>query len=347
MNNRTINLYSDTQTKPSPAMRQAMAEAEVGDEQRGEDPTVNELCARVAELLGKEDAVFLPSGTMCNEIAILLHCRPGDEIICDATSHLIGAEGGAPAALAGVMMNAVSGERGIFTAEQAAEAVQPKNRYLPRSRMISVEQTSNGGGGSIWPLTTVEAVAAVARENGLALHMDGARLLNAVVASGVAARDYARPFDTVWLDLSKGLGCPIGAVLAASSALIEEAWVWKQRMGGAMRQAGIIAAAGVYALDRHVEDLAGDHANAKAFARTIAAAPGIELDADSIETNLIYFRVTHPALDATALSARLEERGVIIGAMDDRLMRAVTHRDVSEEDAHRAAQIVSEIMNAG
>ena len=328
-------------------MRQAMAEAEVGDEQRGEDPTVNELCARVAELLGKEDAVFLPSGTMCNEIAILLHCRPGDEVICDATSHLIVAEGGAPAALAGVMMNPVPGERGIFTAEQAADAIQPKSRYLPRSRLISVEQTSNGGGGSVWPLTNVEAVAAVAKENGLALHMDGARLLNAVVASGVAARDYARPFDTVWLDLSKGLGCPIGAVLAASSALIEEAWVWKQRMGGAMRQAGIVAAAGIHALDHHVEDLARDHANAKAFARTIAAAPGIEIDADGIETNLIYFRVTHPALDADALSARLEERGVIIGAMGDRLMRAVMHRDLSEEDAHDAAQIVSEIMNAG
>lgn len=345
MTNRTINLYSDTQTKPTPAMRQAMAEAEVGDEQRGEDPTVNALCARVAALLGKEDAVFLPSGTMCNEISILLHCRPGDEIICDATSHLIVAEGGAPAAIAGVMMNALPGERGIFSAAQASEAIQPKSRYLPRSRLLAVEQTSNGGGGSVWPLEAITAVAAVAKEAGLSLHMDGARLLNAVVASGVSAVDYARPFDTVWIDLSKGLGCPIGGVLAASGTLIEDAWVWKQRMGGAMRQAGIIAAAGLYALDHHVEDLAKDHANAKRFARAIADVPGIGLDPDGIETNLIYFDVTHASLDADALAARLKERGVLVGAMGERSVRAVTHRDVTEEDVEIAAQILSQVMS--
>ena len=345
MTNRTINLYSDTQTKPTPAMRQAMVEAEVGDEQRGEDPTVNALCARVAALLGKEDAVFLPSGTMCNEISILLHCRPGDEIICDATSHLIVAEGGAPAAIAGVMMNPLSGERGIFGAAQAAAAIQPKSRYVPRSRLLAVEQTSNGGGGTVWPLEAITAVAAVAKEAGLALHMDGARLMNAVVASGVSALDYSRPFDTVWIDLSKGLGCPIGGVLAASGTLIEEAWVWKQRMGGAMRQAGIIAAAGLYALDNHVDDLAKDHANAARFARSIADVPGIGLDPTGIETNLIYFDVTHASLDAAAVVERLKERGVLMGATGERSVRAVTHRDVTEEDVEIAAQILSQVMS--
>jgi threonine aldolase len=306
MANRVINLYSDTQSQPTPAMRQAMAEAEVGDEQRRADPSVNALCERVAALLGKEAAVFLPSGTMCNEIAILLHCRPGEEVICERDCHLIVAEGGAPAALAGVMMYQIDGERGIFTAEQVRAATRAKSRYAPRSRLVSVEQTSNGGGGSVWPLTTLETVAEVARQAGLALHMDGARLMNAAVASGIAAADFARPFDTVWIDLSKGLGCPVGGVLAGSTVLIEEAWIWKQRLGGAMRQAGIVAAAGLYALDHNVERLAEDHTNAKIFAEAIAGLPGLALDPAAIETNLVYFDVTAPGLDA--LSRRRPRR---------------------------------------
>jgi threonine aldolase len=344
MSNRVINLYSDTQSRPTPAMRQAMAEAEVGDEQRGADPTVNALCARVATLLGKEAAVFLPSGTMCNEIAILVHCRHGDEIICERNCHLIVAEGGAPAALAGVMMYQIDGDRGIFTAEQVRAATRDRNRYAPRSRLVSVEQTSNAGGGSVWPLATIEAVAEAAREAGLALHMDGARLMNAAVASGVAAADFARPFDTVWIDLSKGLGCPVGGVLAGSKDAIDEAWIWKQRLGGALRQAGIVAAAGLYALDHNVERLADDHANAKAFAEAIAEVPGLALDPASVETNLVYFDVTAPGLDAEALQARLAERGVDIGAMGEYRMRAVTYLDVGRDEVMTAAAMVADVM---
>ncbi len=223
MNDVRINLYSDTQTQPTAAMRRVMAAAPVGDEQRGEDPSVNQLCETVAALLGKEAAMFLPSGTMCNEIAILVHCRPGDEIIADWTAHILNYEGGGPGALAGALIRPVDGDRGIFTAEQAQRAVRADSRYEPRTRLIVVEQTSNLGGGSVWLGAAIGAVAEVAARHGLSLHMDGARLLNAAVAAGVAARDFAAPFDSVWLNLSKGLGCPVGAVLTGSAAFIAEA----------------------------------------------------------------------------------------------------------------------------
>jgi threonine aldolase len=213
-----VDLRSDTVTRPTQAMRAAMAEAEVGDEQRGEDPTTNALCERVAALLGKEAGVFLPSGTMCNEIALLVHCRPGEEVISDRTAHIITAEGGGPGALAGVMVQPLDGVAGIFEPAQLADAVRPISRYAPRSRLVVVEQTSNLGGGTIWPLATIEAVGETAKEHGLTLHMDGARLLNASVGAGVEAALYAAPFDSVWLDFSKGLGCPVGAVLTGSQA---------------------------------------------------------------------------------------------------------------------------------
>ncbi|HET6518232.1 MAG TPA: threonine aldolase family protein, partial [Geminicoccaceae bacterium] len=297
-----INLYSDTQTRPTPAMRRAMAEAPVGDEQRGEDPTVNRLCAMVAGLLGKEAAVFLPSGTMCNEIAILVHCQRGDEIIADRTAHVITAEGGGPAALAGALVNPLDGAAGVFTAEQARAAVRARSRYSPRTRVIVVEQTSNFGGGTVWPLAGIRAVAEVAGEHGLALHMDGARLMNAVVASNAAAREHALPFDSAWLDLSKGLGCPVGAVLAGSADFIEAAWRWKQRIGGAMRQAGIIAAAGVFALEHHVARLAEDHANARAFAGRIAGVPGILVEPERVQTNIVFFDVAGTGLGAPEIA---------------------------------------------
>jgi threonine aldolase len=248
-----VNLHSDTQTRPTAAMRAAIAAAEVGDEQRFLDPTTAELERRVAALLGHEAAVFLPSGTMCNEIALRLHIRPGgDELILDRTAHPIVAEAGGPAALAGAMVAALDGDGGIFTAAQLRDALhEDGDRYAPRSRLVSVEQTSNMGGGRIWPLARIEEVLGVAREHGLRAHLDGARLMNAVVASGVSAADYARGFDTAWIDFSKGLGAPVGAVLAASSELIEEAWRYKQMMGGALRQSGMLSAACLYALDHN------------------------------------------------------------------------------------------------
>ena len=242
-----INLYSDTQTLPTHAMRQAMADAPVGDEQRGDDPTINALCERVAQLLGKERAVFLPSGTMCNEIAIKVHCQPGDEVIAESTSHIINFEGGGPAALSGVMVASVVGERGIYSAAAAQAAIRVPSRYAPSSRLLAVEQTTNMAGGTVWAVPALRAVSRVAHNAGLATHMDGARLPNAAVAAGVSPSEIAEGFDTVWIDLSKGLGCPVGAVLASTDALIEEVWRWKQRLGGAMRQAGILAAAGLYA----------------------------------------------------------------------------------------------------
>jgi threonine aldolase len=339
-----IDLYSDTQTRPTPAMREAMAAAAVGDEQRGEDPSTNRLCDMVAQLLGKEAAVFMPSGTMCNQIAILVHCRPGDEIIADGTSHIINSEAGGPAVFAGAMLRPVAGQQGIFTPEQAEAAIRNPRRHAPASRMICIEQTANSGGGTVWPLATVRGVAEVAKRHDLILHMDGARLLNAVVASGVAAHDYAEPFDSLWLDLSKGLGCPVGAVLAGSADFIEKAWQWKQRMGGAMRQSGTIAAAGVHALEHHVERMADDHENARLFARSIANLPGIRVEGHAIETNMVFFDVSDTGMTAKQLSERLLERGVRIGENDRYRMRVVTHLDVSRDQVAQAAQAVREIV---
>ncbi len=341
-----VDLYSDTQTRPSAAMRQAIATAEVGDEQRGEDPTVNRLQDMVAELLGKEAALFLPSGTMCNEIGYRVWSRPGAEVILDQTAHAVHFEGGAPAALSGLMMRPVEGERGIFTAEQVAAAIRPAGlRHLPRSVLLSIEQTSNLGGGAIWPLATVQAVAEVARQHGLRVHMDGARLLNAVVASGVAAADFAAPCDSVWIDLSKGLGCPVGAVIAGSADFIEEAFRCKHQFGGAMRQAGIVAAAGVYALENNVERLAEDHANARALAAGLAEVPGITLDAASVETNMVYFDVGGTAMSAPALCRALESaHGVRLGAIDETRIRAVTHLDVLAEGIDIALNAIRAVL---
>lgn len=342
--NRMIDLYSDTQTRPTPAMRRAMAEAEVGDEQRGEDPTVNRLCAMVAELLGKEAAVFLPSGTMCNEIALLVHCRPGDEILADRTAHIIHFEGGGPAALAGAVLTPLDGARGVFGPEQVAAAIHPESRYHPRTRVVAIEQTANLAGGTVWSLAAVEAVAEMARSAGLVVHMDGARLLNAVAASGAPAAAFAAPCDSVWIDLSKGLGCPIGAVLAGSAEFISEVWRWKQRLGGAMRQAGIVAAAGIHALEHHVDRLVEDNANARRFAAIVAEAPGVGLDLDGVQSNIVFFDVGPSGRSAAEVSAALEAAGVRIGAMGPTRLRAVTHLDVSAEEAERAARLVVEAL---
>ena len=291
-----VNLYSDTQTRPTSAMRGAMAEAEVGDEQRFEDPQVTELCSRVAPLLGFEAAVFLPSGTMCNEIAFRLHIRPGgDEAILHRRSHPIIAEAGGPAAFAGAMMYPLDTPLGMFSGEDVRGALRPSgDRYSPRSRLVSVEQTTNMAGGRVWPLSQLRDVVGVASEAGLRLHMDGARLMNAVVASGVAASEMTAGFDTAWLDFTKGLGAPLGAVLAGSAELIDEAWRYKQMLGGAMRQAGIVAAGALYALDHHVDRLAEDHALARELAEGLAGLPGVTIDPADVETNIVIFEHDEP-----------------------------------------------------
>ena len=330
----SVNLYSDTQTRPTTGMREAIAAAEVGDEQRGLDPTVNALQERVAELLGQEAALFLPTGTMCNEIAFRLHIRAaGDEILCDRQAHPIIAEAGGPAALAGAMLNPIAGEGGVFTGEQLEAALRPASRYMPRSRLVSVEQTTNISGGRVWPLATLVEVVDTARRHGLRAHLDGARLLNAVAASGVPARDWAARFDTAWIDFSKGLGAPVGAVLAGSRELIEEAWRWKQMTGGAMRQAGILAAACVYALDNHVDRLAEDHENARLLAEGLAEIDGVGLDPETVETNIVLFDVD----DGPALVERIADR-VELQAVGPTRVRAVTHLDVDAAGIERALE---------
>jgi threonine aldolase len=337
-----INLYSDTQTRPTPAMREAMARAECGDEQHFDDPTVAALCERMAAMLGKEDAVYLPSGTMCNEIAILVQVRPGEEIIAHETAHIITSEGGGPAALAGAMIRPLSGPRGQFTAEQVLEAIRYPSRYEPRTRMVEIEQTANLGGGSVWPLAQVNAVAEVAKANGLALHMDGARLMNAVVAAKVSAKDYAEHFDSVWVDFTKGLGAPLGAVLAGSKEFIAEAWRWKQRLGGSMRQAGIVAAGCLYALDHHLHRLADDHANAKALARDVAQIPGVTVVPP--DTNLVFAtldRAAQPVADALA------DQGIWVSVMGTNVLRLCTHLDVTAAQCADAAKALREVMARG
>ena len=334
MTDRPVNLFSDTQTRPSTAMRRAMAEAEVGDEQRALDPTTLRLEARVAELLGHEAAVFLPSGTMCNVIAFRLHLRPGgDEAILAANSHPVNFEAGSPATLAHAMTRQLDAPTGIFGADELEAAVRPPgDRYAPRSRLVSVENTTNHGGGRLWPLQTIEEVLEVARRHGLRAHLDGARLMNAVVASGIAAAAYAGGFDTAWIDFSKGLGAPAGAVLAGSRELIEEAWRHKQMLGGALRQSGMLAAGCLFALDKHVDRLVEDHEHAQLLAEGLAKLPGVEVDPASVDTNIVIFGVA----DAPAVAARLEAAGVQVIALGPRRLRAVTHRDVDRREIYRA-----------
>ena len=336
-----VDLYSDTVTRPTSAMRRAIAEAEVGNEQAEEDPTVNRLQDMVAELLGKERAVFLPSGTMCNEIAYRVWCDHGDEIILDTTAHALHFESGGPGALAGAMTRTISGVRGIFDGAAVDEMIRPKTRHAPRQTLISIENTANLGGGAIWPTETIESVADSADRHGLKLHMDGARLLNAVVASGTAARDFAARCDSAWIDLSKGLGCPVGAVLAGSDAFIEEAWRFKHQFGGAMRQAGIIAAAGVYALEHHVDRLAEDHAHARRLADGVVDVKGIRVNPNEVETNMVYFDVSGTGVTGAEFSQRLlAEHEVRIGAMGPYLMLAVTHLDVGNPEIELAVAAI-------
>ncbi|HEV2440010.1 MAG TPA: GntG family PLP-dependent aldolase [bacterium] len=334
-----IDLSSDTATRPSEGMRQFMLRAPLGDEQKLEDPSVNALQERVAALLGKDQAWYLPSATMANEIAIKVHTKPGDEIVIDRTAHIVNAEAGGPALLSGVMIYTVNGERGMFTAQDVDAAIRKDDPHCQPTRLVSVEQTSNGGGGSVWPLARLHEVADAARRHNLRAHIDGSRLMNAVVASGVPAREQAKGYDSVTFCLTKGLGCPVGALVAGDREFAKEARRYKHLFGGAMRQAGIIAAAGLYALDHNVDRLAEDHANAKILARGLAEIPGIRIDVDHVETNLVFFDVTGLGMTAPDVAKRLAEAGVRMGAASKTRIRAVTHLDVSRADVERAVSI--------
>ncbi|MBR1234822.1 low specificity L-threonine aldolase [Bradyrhizobium sp. AUGA SZCCT0182] len=336
-----INLLSDTQTRPTPAMREAMARAEVGDEQIGDDPTVNLLCERVADLLGKEAAVFMPSGTMCNVAATLSWCRPGDEILAHVSAHIIAREGGAHAALGGFQITPLPGDDGQFSPETFRAALHPRSRYQPPQTVVSVEQTANIGGGTIWKKAALDEVVEIAKANGLVTHMDGARLLNACVASGISARDMAAGWDSAWIDFSKGLGAPVGGAIAGSRDFIDNVWRWKQRLGGSMRQAGICAAACVYALDHHVDRLADDHANARALARGLSQINGVEVQQP--ETNLVFFKPDGAGIPGDKMIEALRKRGVLLAMMDGRI-RACTHLDVTAAMIEETVGFVREIV---
>ena len=339
-----INLYSDTQTLPSPAMKEAMMSAEVGDEQHGSDPTVHALCERVAALLGKDAAVFMPSGTMCNVAAILVHCRKSQEVIAHETSHILTSEGGAHAALTGVQIYPLKGPRGQFTTDSLSAALRPKTRHAPEQSLLSVEQTANIGGGAVWPLAQLNAVLALAKDVGLATHMDGARLMNAAVSANVPAREFAAGCDSVWIDFTKGLAAPLGAVLAGSADFIEDVWRWKQRLGGAMRQAGMCAAACIYALDHNVERLADDHANATRLAAGLSKMTGVAVETP--ESNLVYFDPSAAGITSMDLVARLRHHGLHLSVLAGRI-RACTHFDVEAAMIDEALELIgSELARA-
>ncbi len=334
-----IDLSSDTATRPSEGMRRAMAAAEVGDEQKREDPTTNRLQEAAAALLGKEAALFLPSATMSNAIALKTHLRPGDEFIAERNAHLVVWEGGGYAALAGAAVHALETERGVFTGAQVTQAVRPDDPHYARTRLVCVENTHNAGGGTVWSREELSEVAGAAQAHGLALHQDGARLLNAAAASGRTAQEIAAPFDSVTLCLSKGLGCPVGAILAGSRALIEAAWRPKHLLGGALRQSGILAAAGLYALEHNVTRLAEDHANARRLAAGLAEIPRVRLDLSRVQSNLVFFTVD--GLTGPEARTRLDALGVRMSGSADRL-RAVTHLDVSAVDIEKAIAAAQE-----
>ena len=337
-----IDLRSDTITQPTPEMRRAMAEAVVGDDVLGDDPTVIELERRTAEVLGKQAAVYMPSGTMTNQVAIRAWTEPGDEIVIEAEGHSYFYEGGGPAALSGVTCRLIAGRRGIFDAGQLKAALRPSNVHFPRTKLVCVENTHNRGGGSIWPMRTIEAVAALARASGLRMHLDGARLWNASVATGIPERQYAGHFDSVSVCFSKGLGAPVGSALAGEAAFIERARRFRKIFGGGMRQAGIIAAGALYALDHHRERLAEDHANARRLAEGVARLSGAEIDPSSVETNIVIFRVT--SRPAAEVAAALTKAGVGVLATGADTIRAVTNLMVSAEDIDKAVKIIGKVF---
>lgn len=343
--NTPIDLRSDTVTRPTAAMRAAMAAAEVGDDQYGEDPSTNRLQARVAEMLGKEAALWLPSGTMANQVALRTLTRPGDEVVASRESHAAWHEAGGAAANAGVQIHEI-GQRGVFTAEELRAAIKPRNfAIFPTTTLVEVENTHNRAGGVVVPQDEVLRICAVARELGLATFLDGARVWNASAASGVALDTLSAPFDLVAVAFSKGLGAPGGSLLAGSKTLIAAAHRHRLRMGGAMRQNGIFSAAALHALDHHLSRLPEDHANAYVFAERLRKGAPVQLDLATVQTNIVVFHLpaTMP-LDAPALSARAREEGVLVNAFGPRTVRAVTHLDVSRAQCERAADVLAALL---
>ena len=336
-----INLYSDTQTVPTENMRKAIANAEVGDEHSRSDPTTLSLEKKVAELLGKEEAVFLPSGTMCNLIGVAINTSPGDVVMLESNGHILRSETGGPAIVSNVLTDPIDGERGQFTTFQIEQRLDQTSRYRPPTSLICLEQTHNFAGGTVWPLELWEEVCSFAKSRELRIHVDGARLLNAVVASGVDAKIWARQVDTIWIDFSKGLGAPMGACIAGSAELIDKAWLWKHRLGGAMRQSGLMAAAAIFALDENIERLGEDHKRAKRLAGALK-----ELGAEVIEpeTNIVFFDMTPCGKNNYEVVQKLSEKDVQMSEIGNQI-RAVTHLDIDDADIESAINAINQIVN--
>ena len=335
-----IDLRSDTVTKPTPEMRRAMAEAEVGDDVMNEDPTVLKLQEKTAELLGKEAALFVPSGTMANQIAVGLHARPGDELICAPNAHVYLWEGGGIARLWGVTPRTIEPSRGLLDLNDLAGKIRPDDSHYARTRLICLENTHNRAGGKVHPITSIAEIAGWARAHHLAMHLDGARLMNAVVASGIPAAEWARYFDTVSICFSKGLGAPVGSALVGSVEAIHEAHRLRKALGGGMRQAGIIASGALHALEHHVDRLAEDHKNAQLLAKAVGETPGLSLESGPVETNLVWIAVDPGLGTAREVAAKLKERGLLASALGPQILRACTHLDVSREETLKAAEIL-------
>jgi threonine aldolase len=338
-----VDLRSDTVTKPTPAMRRAMSEAEVGDDVMNEDPTVLKLQERTAELLGKEAALFVPSGTMSNQIAVGLHARPGDELICEPNAHVYLWEGGGIARLWGVTTRTIERAGAFLYLNDLQGKVRPDDGHYVHTRLICLENTLNRAGGKVHPITAIAEIAGWARAHGLAMHLDGARLMNAVVASGIPAAEWARYFDTVSICFSKGLGAPVGSALVGSSDAIHEAHRLRKVLGGGMRQAGIIAAGALHALEHNVARLAEDHKNAQILANAVEATPGLSLESGPVETNLVWIAVAPALGTAKDLAAKLKEQDVLVSALGAQVIRACTHLDVSRADVERAAEAIRKV----
>jgi threonine aldolase len=338
-----IDLRSDTVTRPTPGMRAAMQAAEVGDDVFYEDPTVNRLQERVASLLGKEAALLVPTGTMSNQICLRVHCQPGDEILCEAGCHIYNNEAGGAAALSGITCRTIPADSGILDVSQLTDKVQPDDEHKVRTRLVCLENTHNRAGGRIYPIEKIEAIGSWARQQGLGRHLDGARLWNAVVATGIPAAQWAKHFDTVSVCFSKGLGAPVGSMLAGPRDLVARGRKVRKLFGGGMRQAGVLAAAVLYALDHHMERLAEDHRNARTIAQAIADTTGLRLNPPEVETNIIWFEVDPDFATPQQVAAALREKGVLIGAYGTRSLRACTHLDVSAAQAERAAETIRQV----
>ncbi len=339
-----IDLRSDTVTKPSEVMREAMARAAVGDDVYGEDPTVNRLQEMAAALLGKGGALFVPTGIMANQLAIRVQTQPGDEVLIESRSHIVRYEHGAAAALAGVHLHWLPGNRGILTPDQIETAIRPKDAAYINTALICLENTHNTGGGSVYPLSTIEGIRQVALQHGIPMHLDGARLFNAVVATGVSGAEYARHFETVSICISKGLGAPVGSLIVGNRPMIDRLRHFRRMYGGGMRQAGILAAAGIHAFEHNIARLKEDHEHARRLARLLKPIPTVSITVDQVETNIVLFDVVSDGRSVHEILAGLKKEGVLINSVGGRSFRAVTHLDVSSADIETAGQIFSRVL---